>query len=86
MNAKKFEGMEFVGVSRGYQNTLMLLRLLKRMHTGKYAWTAYDLAPMLQLSPQHINRLLRQMFKDEKVEFRPILSKRGNPGREWWAL
>lgn len=83
MQLKMFERAEFVSKSKGYQNVLRMLRVLGRMSKGG-RWTAYQIAPLVKLSPQHVNRLLREAFEDGKVDFKTS-ARRGNPAREWWA-
>jgi DNA-binding transcriptional ArsR family regulator len=85
MNTKWFGTTVHDLLSKGAQNTLSMLQIMRRIHPGVNGWTAYELARMTKLTPQHTNRLLKQLFEAGYVDFVAVERRGGRPAREWHA-
>lgn len=45
--------------------------------------TAYEIGSLLRLSPQHVNRILRKLYQEGKVECE-VMDRGARTGRLWW--
>lgn len=72
-----------VGKAKGYQQVVTILKVLKSFGTKGNEVTAYEIAAFVDLSPQHVNRVLKKLFEEGRVDFKTF--ERGSKvGREWW--
>lgn len=83
MKGQWFGKVQYIGVSKGYQRLSQILQVLKSFGKNGNECTAYELAHLIDLSPQHVNRLLRKMYEEGKVECE-VVKRHGREARVWW--
>lgn len=84
MDNQLFREWVYVGGTKGEARVSAMLQVLHAFGVQGNEVTAYELARFCDLSPQHVNRILKKFYADGAVEF--ITFHRGNRvGRRWFA-
>lgn len=84
MNQKTLFKVSTVGYSKGCSKSLSLLRFCVEREMRKTRFTAHELAKVTGFSVSQMQRCMRQLLKDELVDFISV-ERKGKPAREWFA-